>query len=394
MPGAPLHVDSFLAASPPPSPDRELDQAMLRAYSIERMVDYGCALEDVLKLRRRVEAGHAWPDVARLLADDNEVRAEAAASAGQSATATRYLLHAAACCRVAQASLEEEPAQRLAVYERQARLFRAALRPAPGTGSDYFEVRHHGASHAAWLFPAATLSSGGPAVVVWGGADGWCEAFHAGVSAYLERGLSVCLLELPGQGLARLRHGSFLQPDFTRLVSATLDALVERGADPQRLGVAGHSAGGALTLAAAAADDRIRACCSNGSSDQLLRGLQKFPRVLQRFGRMLGAGAGAGAGAGVGVGEAEVAAFFDAVDLTQAARRMRASLLCLHGGQDPLVTDEEMHRLVARRGADAATLEAWPEGGHCLYNHAAERNGVIAGWFAHQLAPAASRSHP
>ena len=63
-----LRQDIYLQAPPPPSADAALDQAMLRAYPAERCMDYGCALEDVLKLRRRVEAGHGWDTIASQLA--------------------------------------------------------------------------------------------------------------------------------------------------------------------------------------------------------------------------------------------------------------------------------------------------------------------------------------
>jgi hypothetical protein len=66
-----LHVDSFAVCPPRRSEDAALDQAMLRAYSVERSVDYGAALEDVLKLRRWVEAGHEWVGTALLLADED-----------------------------------------------------------------------------------------------------------------------------------------------------------------------------------------------------------------------------------------------------------------------------------------------------------------------------------
>lgn len=372
-----FRVDSYATAPPPRSAVEALDQAMLRSYSIERAVDYGASLDDVLKLRRRVEAGHGWSDVALQLADDNQLRAAHAAATGRSPVASRFLLHAAACCRLAQAGLEHDAERRLQAYERQARSFAAAMQPASSDlAGEHFEVAHRGAGHGAWLFRAPGLEAGGPAVVVWGGADGWCEAFQTSVALYLERGLSVCLLELPGQGLARLRQGSMLGFDFTRLVSATLDVLVARGAAQHRFGVVGHSAGGSLALAAAAADDRVAACSTNGGSTDLRQGLLKYPRVLQRFGRMLGTAAS----------EAETLDFLEQLDLEKAARSMRASLLCLQGGEDALVTDNEARRLVALRGRPAATLEYWPAGVHCLYNHALERNCVITDWFATQLA--------
>lgn len=374
MTASTFHVDSFAERPPGRSDDEALDQAMLRAYSIERSVDYGCWLEDVLKLRRWVEAGHGWVDTALLLADDNEQRALRAGETHQPLIAMRYLAGAAACCRLAQAGLETDAQRRLRVYERQALLFRRSVSGLATDRVESFEVSHRGKPHAAWLFRPAEIMANVPTVVVWGGADGWCEAFHGSVPFYTERGLAVCLLELPGQGLARLRYGAVLNPDFGGFVSAALDALVERGAVGNRFGVVGHSAGGSLALAAAAADTRIRACCSNGGSLRLLDGLRKYPRVLQRFGRMMG-----------GEGREEnVASLLESLDLEDAVRNMRAALLCLQGGLDPLVDNAEAQQLVDLRGP-AATLVYWPEGVHCLYNHAVERNSVLGEWFASQL---------
>ncbi|MGC2967824.1 alpha/beta hydrolase family protein [Paraburkholderia aspalathi] len=376
MPIKSSHTDSFITVPPARSENAALDQAMLRAYPIARSLDYGCALDDVLKLHQRVDMGFGWSDVALQLADDNEYRAEKASGRGQTSVETRFLLHAAACCRLAQAGLEHDPLRRLQAYDRQAMYFETAMSDATSTAStEAFAVDLDGVRHRAWLFRAPGLESGGPAVVVWGGADGWCEAFHPSVFSYLERSLSVCLLELPGQGLARLRYGSALRANFTQLVSSVLDALIARGAGQDCLGVVGHSAGGSLALAAAGADDRIKACCSNGGSYQLQNGLIKYPRVLQRFARMLGDA----------VADTDALDFLNQLDVPNAVTNMRASLLCLQGGQDVLVADDEANRLVELRGDTEATLEYWPTGAHCLYNHSLERNSVMTDWFAAQL---------
>jgi hypothetical protein len=87
---------------------------------------------------------------------------------------------------------------------------------------------------------------------------------------------------------------------------------------------------------------------------------------------------------GGSISDGDVAALLDGLDLEGAAQNMKASLLCLHGGLDPLVERSDAEQLVALRGS-AATLVYWPEGVHCLYNHAVERNGVLARWFASQL---------
>ncbi len=374
MKTAPLHVDSFTLCPPRRSEDEALDQAMLRAYSVERSVDYGAALEDVLKLRRWVEAGHQWVGTALLLADDNEKRALRAEQNNEPLNVVRYQAFAAACCRLAQAALETDVQHRALVYERQVMHFKRALSATDPSRAVSFSILHGGKPHIAWLFRPALFSSNTPTVLVWGGADGWCEAFYTSVQWYLEKGLAVCLLELPGQGLSRLRHDSVLDADFKAFIKVALDTLIAHGAARDRFGVVGHSAGGFLALVAAAADRRIRACCTNGGALHPLDGFKKYPRVLERFGRMMGGA----------IGDDDVATLLDGFELERVALNMQASLLCLHGGQDPLVASSDAQALVALRGPEA-TLVHWPEGVHCLYNHAVERNGVLARWFASQL---------
>jgi alpha-beta hydrolase superfamily lysophospholipase len=288
--------------------------------------------------------------------------------------AIRYHAYAAACCRLAQAALETEVQHRTVIYERQAMHFKRALSGTDPSRALSFNILHNDKPHAAWLFRPASFSLHTPTVLVWGGADGWCEAFYSSVQCYLEKGLAVCLLELPGQGLSRLRHGSVLGADFKSFINLALDTLVAHGSTHDRFGVVGHSAGGFLALVAASADRRIRACCTNGGALHPLDGFKKYPRVLERFGRLMGAT----------VSEDDVSSLLESFELESAALNMQASLLCLHGGLDPLVESSDAQALVALRGPEAI-LVYWPEGVHCLYNHAIERNGVLARWFASQL---------
>jgi alpha-beta hydrolase superfamily lysophospholipase len=346
-----------------------LDQAMLRAYSLERAVDYGCSLDDTLELRRSVESGESWIESASGLGANDLRRAAIERESDRPMSASAFSLHAAACFRLAQAALEEDVAGRLNMCERQLQAFRQ------GIGADdhaEVEVTHNGASHRGWLFKPAQ-SRDPPCVLVWGGADGWCEAFYASVPFYLERGLAVCLLELPGQGLARLRNGSLLRTDFTAMLSTAMTLLAGHQVAPNAFGVVGHSMGGSLAIAAAAADDRIKACCTNGGSVYLERGLQKYPRVLARVGRMLDRS------------NDETLDFVRSLRLAEAASAMRAELLCLQGGRDVLVDSDEAQSLIELRGPERSALEVWPEGVHCLYNHAFERNCILTDWFATQL---------
>jgi alpha-beta hydrolase superfamily lysophospholipase len=348
----------------------DLDAAMLRAYGEDRCLDYGCAAPDVHELRDRVEQGEAWSDVAFELGERKATAGNAlAAEQGTRASARAALLHGAACLRVAQAAQEAMPSDRLQTYERQATLF-AAAQQYSSVSCESLQIAWHGADHQAWLFSHEGASRW---VVVWGGADGWCEAYHRSVKSFSDQGLSVCLVELPGQGLARLRNGSFLARDIGQFVSHVLDLLQVRTPGAASFAAVGHSLGGCLALRAAAEDERIVACVTNGGSVRMARGFIAYPRVLARFARMLGDD----------VGSTEALAFVDALALDRSAADMRASLLCLHGDRDELVHDDEVRELIGLHGR--ARLKAWPDGLHCIYNHADERNQVLAAWVADQL---------
>jgi 3-(3-hydroxy-phenyl)propionate hydroxylase len=365
---SPGPVDSWTEAGAGPGTPTAHDEAMLRAYGFDRAVDYGMSLDDVMLLDKRVRGGADWMQVLQRLGEDELIRATLQSTRNHAASASAFYLHAAACFRLAQAGSEDDEARRVALYERQVEAFSRGV-TLSGYDATPLEFIHRGAPHRGWLVrpPRATASC----VLVWGGADGWCEAFWRSVPAFLERGMAVCLTELPGQGLARLRQGSYLDGAFTTMVSAAIDQLCALDFAPQRFGVVGHSMGGTLAMAAAAADPRIIACVSNGGNLERRAGDQ-YPRATRRMERMLGPGGDAGA-------------FFASLDLPARLPSMPAKLLCVQGGRDVLVPDEQAHRIVALRGEGHATLAYWPGGVHCIYNHAVERNALIADWLAQAL---------
>ena len=342
---------------------------MLRAYSEARCVDYGCSLRDVDSLRTRVEKGRAWCDVAEELAQSRLERGSTLAGFHSKAAAGAEFLQGAACLRVSQSAQEEQPSARLMTYERHVAAFEAAMRLSR-IQAEYVEVNWKGVPQGAWLFPYQDTSRW---AVVWGGADGWREAYYTSVPFYHAQDLSVCLVELPGQGIARLRDRSSLTADFTEFVSSVLNTLAERRDGPTAFAVVGHSLGGCLAIRVAAADERIRACVTNGGSIEMEKGFTAFPRVLRRFGRMLGES----------IDDAQALGFIERLELSRSAMEMRADLLCLHGGRDELVRDEEARRLVELH--PRATLRVWPDGVHCIYNHAAERNLALTAWISRAL---------
>jgi pimeloyl-ACP methyl ester carboxylesterase len=339
-----------------------LDDALRRAYTLARCVDYGCLPADAQALHDGVAAGHTWLAGARALGEAHE-RAARRAQAPDAARAA--WLAAAACFRVGQAALEDEPDQRLALYLRSTGAFACAL--GDDAGVQPLQTLHHGRAHGGWLFRAPAETARPGCVLIWGGADGWAEAFHAWVPALHAQGLSVCLTELPGQGLSRLRSRSHLARPYTQMVSTLIDDLSGLlGPQAGRFALIGNSLGGSLAMRAAADDARVAACVTNGGSIDPGAGMAAFPRAARRLCALLGPSANTD----------DALRLLATLDLPGAARTMTGALLCVHGGQDPLVSDAEVERL--RRARADLSLMRWDDGVHCIYNHAAERNTRVS----------------
>lgn len=352
-----------------------LDDALRRAYTLARCVDYGCLPADAQALHDGVSAGRTWLAGARALGEAHE---RAAVHAQDPAQARAAWLAAAACFRVGQAALEDEPAERLALYLRSTGAFGQAL--GGEVGVQRLLTRHQARAHGGWLFRAPAHTARPGCVLIWGGADGWAEAFHAWVPALHAHGLSVCLTELPGQGLARLQSGSHLARHYTQMVSTLIDDLSGLlGPQAGRFALVGNSLGGSLALRAAADDARVAACVTNGGSIDPGAGMAAFPRAARRLCALLGPSATTD----------DALRLLGELDLPGAARSMAGALLCVHGGQDPLVSDAEVERLC--RAREDLSLMRWDDGVHCIYNHAAERNARVSAWIATQLAEAPAR---
>lgn len=150
------------------------------------------------------------------------------------------------------------PGERFAeLYEAQQRLFDEAMRELelPVTS---FSVPYRGGSLPGHFFRARDPAA--PTVLVIGGADTSHEdRFLSQGRHYLERGHSVALVDLPGQGLVQAQ-GLHWEPEAERPIAAVVDTLIARfGVDPRTLVLLGMSLGGYFACRAAAHEPRLAA---------------------------------------------------------------------------------------------------------------------------------------
>ena len=221
----------------------------------------------------------------------------------------------------------------------------------------------------AWLFQPDTRATA--VVVIFGGADGWKEAYFTQATDLLAEGLAVLLLDCPGQGESRFFYNSWLTSQIGLDIGAVAEALRHRFVS---VGLWGNSLGGTLAVLAAMGTTSIDAVCSNSGSAQPSEAGERFPRFLDKIAAMTGSSA-----------RMDGARLLASLDVTDRLPGLSCPILVLHGGADTLFSRAGVQALHDLCSADDRTMHVWEDGEHCLYSYAAERNVRVASWFRSRL---------
>jgi dienelactone hydrolase len=343
----------------------KVTEAQLRAAPLERLLDYGLAPADALCLRELAGQGWSWSHAGLRLASAHLAAAAAADQPGLTEVRQQHLLAAAVTANVAQLMMAGDGEERRDIYRLSARARDRWLAGQQDRAGQLEVPRVGGALDVTWLRPAG----GGrrPVVAIWGGTSGWGIVYRRCAQALLDAGLSVALVELPGQGIPRLLRGQVLGPGLyttaRRLVEALRDAPFSTG----RVGIWGQSAGGLLAAQVASRVRTVSACCVTSGPGSLAPGIERSSRQRQLWADMLGRPADSPPGLG---GEFAFGPW----------QRIGCPLLVVHGGRDPLVTESEAAAFAAA-GPQPSNLVVWPDEGHCVYGRAQERDVLVAAWF-------------
>jgi dienelactone hydrolase len=343
----------------------KITAAQLRAAPLERLLDYGLDPADASCLRDLVGQGWSWPGTGLRLAHAHLAASDGAERAGLAGARQQHLLAAAVTANVAQLMMAGDGEQRRDIYRLSAG---ARDRWLAGQGERAGRLEVPGADgelDVIWLRPA---TMGRTAVVaIWGGTSGWGIVYRRCAQALLDAGLSVALVELPGQGTPRLLSGKVLGPSLyttaRRLIAALRDAPFSTG----RVGIWGQSMGGLLAAQVASHVPLVSACCVTSGPGGPARAVRQSTRQRQLWADMLGRPAADTSGLG------EEFSF-------GTGQRIGCPVLVVHGGRDPLVTEAEAAAFAAA-GAERSRLVVWPDEGHCVYGRAQERDALVAAWF-------------
>lgn len=344
--------------------------ALHRAIPFTRLVDCGMDAADARQLLAASADGEPWEEVAVALGEAQHGRSVAAEQAGHTVTALEAARSATAAFLSAQvAHITDDDVKRTRYRRYVQALTRAAALSTPAI--DRIELPHGSGQLVGWLcLPPAGRAEA--TVAVWGGLSGWGGAYLPIADALTRRGLACLLAEGPGQGESRLEYGCYVDEQVATGFGRFVDAILDDSRLGDRIGVQGNSFGGLFAALLTAADHRVGACVVNGGPASPC-----VPRFRIAREEVLAA---------IGTGDEERAvAVLSALAFDGRCTPIAAPLLVLHGGIDPLVSEEGQRRFLTGANPAISQIRVWPNGEHTLYNHGAERNALTADWFADHL---------
>jgi dienelactone hydrolase len=221
-----------------------------------------------------------WSDLARR----NVALAEAAESRGHVQTAHNIWLRAANYFRASEFFLDDL-ARRVAVFDMVESCSRRFMKRMVPEGQ-VVKVPYEGAAHMdAYFLRAPSGHSPGPLVICFGGLDEYKdELLHEITRHAFARGLSLLLVDLPGQGGTLRRQGLVNRADTEVPVGRCVDYLLSRkDVDPSRIALYGASLGGYYAPRAAAFEHRLACVVADGAQFDLHQGIERLAKHPDRL---------------------------------------------------------------------------------------------------------------
>ena len=229
----------------------------------------GGAVSEVFQAASRIDptSEESWHIEWKRIADRNFARAKDEESKGHVKTAMNCFMRAADYYRQAEFFLQPHDPRRLETFtkmEHSSHGFLKFLNP-PG---EVIEIPYENGAHLPAYFvrapfPGAKL----PVLICMGGLDSikdemWFMQAHG----CLQRGISVLMIDGPGQGGALRRQGLVNRPDTEVPIGYCIDYLETRSdVDTSKIAVCGSSLGGYYAARAGCYEHRLAACISHGA---------------------------------------------------------------------------------------------------------------------------------
>lgn len=347
----------------------------------------GGAVSECFQVASRMIPGdkESWHREWLRVADRNFARAEDAESRGHIQTAINAWIRAVDYYRSAEFWLAADDPRRLSAFTRCETSFqRASVYFSPPV--EVVEIPYEGGAFLpAYFIPSpAAKTAHQPVLIAFGGLDSFKEELYFMVAkGALKRGISVLLVDGPGQGATLRRQFLHTRYDYEVPVAHCIDYLETRDdVDPSRIAVSGASLGGYYAARAGAMEPRICAAISHGAiwrvndlweSAGEAHGLSDHVKWV--FGTRT---------------VAEAIEIGQAFSVEGIFAHMRCPYLILHGGHDVLgVAQAKKVYDSARDSGVDVTLEILPDemtgAEHCQHDNPTLGQEVMLDWLSDRL---------
>ena len=201
------------------------------------------------------------------IADFNMKRGDNEYAAGHVRTAMNCWLRAADYYRSAEFWLAPDDPRRLATFDKCEEASHKFLAQCQPKGEVVEVPYENGKTLFAYFLRSPYASGKQPVLIAFGGLDSFKDElwFMVGRGA-LQRGISVLMVDGPGQGGTLRRHKLTTRYDYEVPVGRCIDYLETRDdVDTSRIAVSGSSLGGYYAARAGSMEPRIAACISHGA---------------------------------------------------------------------------------------------------------------------------------
>ncbi len=228
----------------------------------------GAVSESFLAASRMVPGDkESWHAEWLRVGEYNHRRGDAEERAGHIKTAQNCWLRAAEYYRQAEFWLPSHDPRRLKTFELMETCSKNFLRHLHPPGEAVDIPYEKGVPLCAYFVRAPFAGARQPVLISMGGLDSikdemWFMQAHGA----LQRGISVLMIDGPGQGGTLRRHGVTTRYDYEVPISRCIDWLETRAdIDASRIAVCGSSLGGYYAARAGSREHRLAACISHGA---------------------------------------------------------------------------------------------------------------------------------
>jgi len=325
-----------------------------------------------------LESWHAaWGRIARR----NWQRGLAEETAGHIRTAMNCFLRGADYFRQAEFFLAHDDPRRLPTFEAMEACSHRFLRYLNPPGEVVDIPYEPGVPMCGYYVRAPFPGKRLPVLICFGGLDSIKdEMWFMQARACLQRGISVLMVDLPGQGGTLRRHGRHNRFDTEVPVGRCIDWLVARDdVDPTRIACCGSSLGGYYAARAGCHEPRLAACVAHGA-------IWSVPEMWGSKDESFGL-------------SSHIKWVFGAASMVEAMRKaerftlegelrhMRCPLLVLHGAHDVLTVRaaSQVYENAIANGVKATLrLTTLEETGaeHCQHDNPTIGQEILADWLA------------